>query len=196
MSKTKVKKKYIPNQDISVFCQRSSFFIWIFYSLIFSKIIILHKPLYFLLKVCMLNIKLYYKWWLRGFMVSQNLLIYLIEKSIFFFTRCLKIDATRYYDNALLLRQAQWSLFGTGPVKNVSFELETSTQCFCYLLYQFPGHAIFILVFVSEINHYHINDCINFETVSNDFVSSLVVIQMLFLCCPRHCDQILIVVIV
>ena len=45
-------------------------------------------------------------------------------------TWCLKIDATHKYDNDLLLRQVQcWSL-GTYPVKNASFEQETSNQFF------------------------------------------------------------------
>ena len=53
----------------------------------------------------------------------------------------------------------RWS-FGTRPVKNAYFELETSNQClfvFSLLLYQLAGHAIFFKFLVTAINHYHIN---------------------------------------
>ena len=62
---------------------------------------------------------------------------------VYIYTGCLKIDATHYYDNDLLLKQAQWQSFGTCPLKNASFELKTSRQCFFKLLYQLPRHAIF-----------------------------------------------------
>ena len=35
----------------------------------------------------------------------------------FALSECLKIDATHSYDNDLLLRQVQWRLFRTHPVK-------------------------------------------------------------------------------
>ena len=73
-------------------------------------------------------------------------------------TECLKIDATHWYDSDLLLRQAQWLSFGTCPVKNASFELETSNECFfncCYI--NFQDTQSFFEFLVSVTNHFHIN---------------------------------------
>ena len=48
---------------------------------------------------------------------------------------CLRIDASHQYDTDLSLRQTQWWSFGTTPVKNASFELETLNRRFfnCYI---------------------------------------------------------------
>ena len=91
----------------------------------------------------------------------------------------------------LLLKQAQWQPFWTCPVKNASFELETSNQYFLKSLsYHLPGHAIFFEFLVSVINRYHINELHifwkSFEwfclQVSNDA-------KYFFPSCPRHCDR-------
>ena len=70
--------------------------------------------------------------------------------------------------NDLLLRQAQWTSFGTRPVKSASFELEISFHFFkILLLYQLPRHAIFFDILVLVINHYQIKSCANKLNTAN-----------------------------
>ena len=133
-----------------------------------------HTHIYIYVCVCVCVCEYIYIWmyiyiymnvYIYIYKVSQNrciwmyIYIYIYTRYIYIYTRCLKIDATHEYDNDLLLKQAQWRSFGTRPVKNASFELETSNQFLkkitiisasrtCNLFFQF---------LLSVINHYHIN---------------------------------------
>ena len=83
--------------------------------------------------------------------------------------------------------------FGTFPLKNASFELETSNQWvfFKLILYWYsrtPNH--FFEFLVSVINHYHINGLHlfwdSFEWFCFQISSNA---KYFFLYCPRHCDR-------
>ena len=83
---------------------------------------------------------------------------YILRTCVNIDTGCLKIDATHLYKNDSLLRQVQWRSFETRPVKNTFFELETSNKVSFFNLYYFSFQDTQLLkVFVSVINHYHIN---------------------------------------
>ena len=65
------------------------------------------------------------------------------------------------------------------------------------LLYQFPGHALFFEFLVSIINHYHFNGLLLFwDSFEGFYLQISSEAKYLFLFCPRHWDQGLIVVIV
>ena len=59
-------------------------------------------------------------------------------------------------------------------VKNESFELETSNQGFFFIVIISAARIWYLFFFEfhdSVINHYHINGCVYYEIVLNDFVS-------------------------
>ena len=73
----------------------------------------------------------------------------------------------------------QWCSFGTCPVKNASFEIETLNQClfnYYYISFQdmqsfFEFLALVIIIILLDMH---------FEMVLNDFVSKKVVKQNIF----------------
>ena len=121
-------------------------------------------------------------------------------------TGCLKIDAIHWYDNDLIVRQAQWRSFGTRLVKKCilwardiksMFFLIVIIYIYIYIyiynIYIYiPWHGIFFFFLVS---------CLSNKSLSYYWVASILrqfrmILSLnkewrkiFFLSCPRHCDR-------